>query len=134
MNADAKLGGAIFSHARVALDHAVPRLDRNAPRMTGDGRIDQIAARPSKARRCPILIQRWEAAVSDDVRNQGRRYFSLIASAPAGHDDTKKVPEQPCPANPTEGDLKPSVERPQWVMTCRSPSPCRGWPRTSLQG
>jgi hypothetical protein len=112
MNADAKLGGAIFGHARVALDHAAPRLDRNAPRMTGDGRIDQIAARPSKARRCPILIQRWEAAVSDDVRNQGRRYFAGFAhsASPAGHDDTKKVPEQPCSANPTEGDLKPSVD------------------------
>jgi hypothetical protein len=71
--------------------------------MTGDGRIDQIAARPSKARRCPILIQRWKRLylTTSETRVVATLRVSLIAPAPAVHHDTKKVPEQPCSANLT---------------------------------
>ena len=84
----------------IALDNAVLDLDRAADRvhdaakldnrsiagalddaavMSGDRRVDEIAAQPSEARKGPILVGTGEPAITDDIRNQDRRELSGLA-------------------------------------------------------
>ena len=100
MDADAELDAALRRQAGVALDEAVLHLDRAAhgvdhaaeldeaavpcalddpPMVRRDGRIDQIAAQPPKARERPILIRSREPAVADDIGDQDRRNFPGLA-------------------------------------------------------
>ena len=94
MNADAELDAALGRQAGVALDEAVLHLDRaahsvdhaaeldenavagaldDAPVMSGDGRVDQIAAQPAEARQGAVLVRAGEPAVADHVGDQDRR-------------------------------------------------------------
>ena len=84
----------------VSLDEAVLNLDRAADRvhdaakldnasiagafddaavMSGDGRVDEVAAEPPQARKGPILVGAGEPAITDDIRNQDRRELSGLA-------------------------------------------------------
>ena len=106
MNADAELDAALGRHAGVALDHAGLHLDGaphgvdhaaelddvavagaldDAPVMSGDGRVDEIAAEAPQARQCAILVRAGEPAVADNVGDQDRRELARFAhGAPSG--------------------------------------------------
>jgi hypothetical protein len=47
--------------------------------MSGDGWIDEVAAKPPQARKGPILVCAGEPAITDDIRNQDRRELSGLA-------------------------------------------------------
>ena len=53
--------------------------------MSGDGRVDEVAAEPPQARKRPILVGAGKPAITDDIRNQDRRELSGLAQfAPLG--------------------------------------------------
>jgi hypothetical protein len=100
MDAHSKLDAPVLPHAGVALDEPVLHFDRAAHRvdraaklddravagafddaavMSGDGWIDEVAAEPPQARKCPILVGAGEPAITDDIRNQDRRELSGFA-------------------------------------------------------
>ena len=100
MKADAKFDAAVGRQSRVALDKAGLHLDRAAHRvdhapefddaavagalddaavMSGDRRIDEVAAEPTKSRERPLLIRADKPGVSDDVGHQDRRKFPGLA-------------------------------------------------------
>ena len=105
MNPDAEFDSAVLRHAGVALDEAVLNFDRAADRvhdaaklddaavagafddaavMSGDGRIDEIAAEPPEARKGPILVGASEPAITDDIRQPGSpRAFGSRSSRPS---------------------------------------------------
>ena len=106
VNTDAEFDSSVLRHAGVALDEPVLDLDRAAHRvdhaaelddravagafydtavMSCDGWIDEVAAEPPQARKCPILVGAGEPAITDDIRNQDRRELSGLAHcAPLG--------------------------------------------------
>ena len=107
MNADAEFECVCpRRQAGVALDHAVLHFDRaahrvddaaelddaavagaldDAPMMRGDGRVDQIAAKPSEPRERPLFVGAGEPAIADDVGDQNRCEFPGLAhGAPLG--------------------------------------------------
>ena len=45
--------------------------------MSGDGRVDEVAAKPPQARKGPILVGAGEPAITDDIRNQDRASFRV---------------------------------------------------------
>ena len=100
MNPDAKLDKPLGRKAGVALDHAALHLKRaahgvddaaelddravpgaldDAAMMRGDGGVDEVAAKPLRRARVPILIRACEPAISDDVRDKNRRKLSGLA-------------------------------------------------------
>ena len=119
VNPDAEFDSAVLRHAGVALDEAVLNLDRAADRvhdaaklddasiagafddtavMSGDGRIDEVAAEPPQARKGPILVGAGEPAITDDIRNQDRRELSGLAHrAPLGAATLAEMPAPVCP-------------------------------------
>ena len=50
--------------------------------MSGDGRIDEVAAEPPQARKGPVLVGADEPAVTNDIRNQDRRELPGLAHWP----------------------------------------------------
>src|SRR5580698_9351460 len=94
MNADSELDAPFRRQAGVALDHADLHFDYaghrvdhaaefddravagafdDAPTMSSDCRIDQVAAEAAKTRKRPVLIDPGEPTVADDVGHQNRR-------------------------------------------------------------
>jgi hypothetical protein len=47
--------------------------------MSGDGRVDEVAAEPPQARKGPVLVGAGEPAVTNDIRNQDRRELPGLA-------------------------------------------------------
>ena len=56
----------------------------------GDGRVDQVAAKPSKARQRSVLVDSGKPRIADDVGHQDRGQFSGL-----GHGATPPRPCQP---------------------------------------
>ena len=100
MNADAEFDPPLGRYAGVALEEAVLHLDRaphrvddaakfddcaiagaldDAAVMSGDSRVDEVAAQTPKTRKRAVLVGAGEPAVSDDVRNQNRRELPGLA-------------------------------------------------------
>ena len=90
MDAEAKLDPPVFWDACVPLNHsilyfdsaaygvnrtteldyrAVTRTLNDASVMNGYCRVDDIAAEPSEACECPVLVGAGEPAVANDIRN-----------------------------------------------------------------
>ena len=59
--------------------HAVAGAFDDPPMMRGDGRVDQVAAQPPKARQRAILVRSREPAIADDIGDQDRRNFPGLA-------------------------------------------------------
>ena len=94
MYAHSEFDATIGWHARIAFDHCVLHFDRAANRVDdapelddaavtgafhhaatvgGDGRVDQIAAKPAQVRERALLVGADEPAIADDIGNQDRR-------------------------------------------------------------
>jgi hypothetical protein len=51
----------------------------NAAMVGGDGRVDQVAAKPSKARQRSVLIRTRKPRIADNVGHQDRGQFPRLA-------------------------------------------------------
>ena len=71
-------------------DRAVAGALDDAAVVHGDGGVDKVAAKRSKARQRPVLVGSCKPRVADDVRNQDRRELSGLA-----HGATPPRPCQP---------------------------------------
>jgi hypothetical protein len=90
MNAEPKLDPPVFRDACVPLDYSVLHFDsaaygvnrateldyravtgtlNDASVMSGYCRVDDIAAEPSEACECPVLVGAGEPAVANDIHN-----------------------------------------------------------------
>ena len=119
MNPDAKFDSPALRHTRVALEDAVLDLDRAADRvhdaaklddasvagafhdtaaMSGDSRVDEVAAQTPETRERAILVGTRQPAVSDDIRNQDRRELSGLAHCvPPAVSRLGQMPARVCP-------------------------------------
>ena len=119
VNPDAELDPPILRHSGVALDEAVLNLDRAADGvhdtakldnasiagafhdtavMSGDGRVDEVAAQRPEPRERAILVGARQPAVSDGISNQNRRELSGLAHcAPPAVGRLAQMPAQVCP-------------------------------------
>ena len=81
------LGHAVlhFDRAAHGVDHAAELDDRavagaldDAAVVGGDGRVEQVAAKPSKARQCSVLVGSCKPRVADHVGDQDRRQLPVF--------------------------------------------------------
>jgi hypothetical protein len=70
-----KIGGIALVEKRKPKEIIVHRIRV----MSGDGRVDEVAAQTPETRERAILVGARQAAVSDDIRDQNRRELSDLA-------------------------------------------------------
>jgi hypothetical protein len=70
----------------------------------GDGGVDQVAAKSSKARKGAILVRAGEPAVTDHIRDEDRSQFSALAHS--AHCRRPSRPFQTVPATALGGERK----------------------------
>ena len=97
--------------------------------MSGDGRVDEVAAQTPQARKGPVLVGAGEPAITDDIGDQDRRELAGLAHrAPLGVAKLAQIPARVCLfwTGSTAHVRIPSVpgtnrELPLWVDLTRSP-------------
>ena len=74
----------------------------NAAMVGGDGRVDQVAAKPSKARQRSVLVGPGEPRVADHIGDQDRRELSGLAHGASRFGLSRRSPSATKANTPTQ--------------------------------